>query len=92
VDFYDDVLRELILALGAALFFGNIYALVRRRHDRREAAKRTVARTRPGSPVRSGVKATREREQLSQAPLGRTLAYLVLGFVVMVWSIATLVQ
>jgi len=92
VDFYDDVLRELILALGAALFIGNVIALVRRRHDRRESAKRSVARGRPGSPVRSGVKATREREQLPQAPLGRTLAYLVLGFVVMVWSIATLVK
>jgi hypothetical protein len=91
VGFYDDVLRELIVAMGAALFIGNLVALFRRRADRRQAAKRSVARGRPGSPVRSGVKATREREHLSQAPLGRTIAYLVLGFVVMVWGIATLV-
>jgi hypothetical protein len=91
VSFYDDVLRELIVALGAALFIGNVIALVRRRADRRAAAKRSVAKSRPGSPVRASVKATREREQLPEAPLGRTIAYLVLGFVVMVWGIATLV-
>lgn len=31
MDFYDEVLRELLFALGAALFFGNLWALVRRR-------------------------------------------------------------
>jgi len=40
--------------------------------------------------VRAGVKATRAREQLPAAPIGRTIAYLVLGFVVMVWGIATI--
>lgn len=29
--FYDQVLRELLVALGAALFIGNLLALVRRR-------------------------------------------------------------
>ena len=31
MDFYDEVLRELLVALGAALFIGNLLALVRRR-------------------------------------------------------------
>ena len=31
MDFYDEVLRELLFALGAALFLGNLWALVRRR-------------------------------------------------------------
>lgn len=31
MDFYDEVLRELLVALGAALFLGNLWALVRRR-------------------------------------------------------------
>jgi hypothetical protein len=31
VSFYDEVLRELLVAMGAALFFGNLLALVRRR-------------------------------------------------------------
>ena len=26
MDFYDDVMRELLVALGAALFLGNIFA------------------------------------------------------------------
>ena len=51
--FYDEVLRELIAAMGAALFFGNLYALVRRRRDADRIAARTVERGRPGSPVRS---------------------------------------
>jgi hypothetical protein len=31
VGFYDEVLRELLVAMGAALFFGNLLALMRRR-------------------------------------------------------------
>ena len=31
MDFYDEVLRELLFALGAALFLGNLWALIRRR-------------------------------------------------------------
>ncbi len=91
MSFYDDVLRELIVALGAALFIGNLVALIRRRADRRAAARRSIARSRPGSPVRDGVRSTRELQQLPQAPVLRTVTYLVLGFVVMVWGIASLV-
>jgi hypothetical protein len=31
MDFYDEVLRELFVAVGAALFVGNLFALLRRR-------------------------------------------------------------
>lgn len=31
MDFYDEVLRELFVAIGAALFVGNLFALLRRR-------------------------------------------------------------
>lgn len=91
MNFYDDVLRELIAAVGAALFFGNLIALARRRSDRRRASQRSVARGRPGSPVRGKVSATRSRDTLPQAPLTRTLTYLVLGFVVMVAGVAAMI-
>jgi hypothetical protein len=90
VSFYDDVLRELVAAVGAALFFGNLIALLRRRSDRRRASERAAARGRPGSPVKSKVAATRRRDTLSQAPLTRTTLYLVIGFVVMVAGIAAM--
>ena len=48
MSFYDDVLLELVTALGAALFFANALALIRRGADRRAAAKEAVVRTRPG--------------------------------------------
>lgn len=88
MDFYDDVLLQLVTALGAALFLANSYALARRRFDRRKSAKAAVARTRPGSPVRSEVLASPGR--LSQAPLLRTTVFLLIGFVVMVWGIASM--
>ena len=87
--FYDEVLRELIAAMGAALFFGNLYALVRRHRDADRIAARTVERGRPGSPVRSPAKPAQKRE-LAQAPVGRTLAFTALGFVVMIAGIASL--
>lgn len=90
MSFYDEVLRELVAALGAALFFGNLFALLRRRRHEKEASARVVARVRPGSPVRgnrigAGIGST----DLSQAPVSRSVLYLVLGFVVMVWGLAS---
>jgi hypothetical protein len=89
VDFYDDVLRELITAVGAALFIGNLVALIRRGADRRRATQRAV-KGRPGSLVRGQVAATRDRDTLPEAPLARTVLYLVIGFVVMVAGIAAI--
>jgi hypothetical protein len=80
--FYDEVLRELVAAIGAALFIGNAIALFRRRADARAARNRTVARSRPGSPVRGYGRAA--SSDLTQAPLARTVTYLIIGFVVMV--------
>ncbi|HUF84836.1 MAG TPA: hypothetical protein VMQ81_09630 [Acidimicrobiia bacterium] len=75
MSFYDDVLLELLAALGAALFIGNLVALVRRRRDRETAP------------------AGREQRDadLPAAPVARTLLYMALGFVVMVWGIASLI-
>ena len=87
--FYDEVLRELIAAMGAALFFGNLYALLRRHRDSDRVAARTVERGRPGSPVRSPAKPAPKRE-LAQAPVARTFGFMVLGFVVMLAGLASL--
>ena len=88
--FYDEVLRELVAAIGAALFLGNAIALYRRRADTQAAAKRTVARSRPGSPVR-GYRRT-DNTDLPQAPLARTVTYLLIGFVVMVAGLGALIN
>ena len=70
--FYDEVLRELLVAMGAALFLGNLMALARRRA--------------PASLTESD-----DGRVLPEAPLARTLTYLVIGFVVALWGIASLV-
>jgi hypothetical protein len=88
--FYDEVLRELITATGAALFFGNLYALGRRGRDADRVAARTVERGRPGSPVRSPARPGARRE-LAQAPVTRTVTFVILGFVVMIAGLASLV-
>jgi hypothetical protein len=96
VTFYDEVLLELLAAVGAAMFFGNLYALVRRRADAQRAAAARVA-TRSGSSKRRLAPAPRatSRQKLSgelaQAPVARTVVYVVLGFVMMVAGIASLV-
>jgi len=70
VDFYDDVMRELLVALGAALFLGNLLALLRRR--------------RPPARVQA------RSEQPPAVPVARTVAYAAVGFVVMLWGIASI--
>jgi hypothetical protein len=91
MNFYDEVLLELLTALGAALFVANAKALARRRVDADVAARRTVARTRPGSPVR-GNRRTGESGDLVQAPVLRSVLYLSIGLIVMIWGIASLVS
>ena len=63
----DDLLAFLALALGGALFAGNLAAIIRP----------------PAEP--------REEGNLERAPVGRSLLYAGLGFVVAVWALATLV-
>jgi hypothetical protein len=86
---YDQVLKELVLALGAALFGANALALYRRRSDAERAKNRAIVRSRPGSPVR-GNRRDGKRD-LAQAPLARTVTYMAIGFVVMVWAFASIV-
>jgi hypothetical protein len=90
VNFYDDVLRELVFALGAALFLANAFALYRRRVDAQRATERTVARHRAGSPVR-GYKRDDESRDLAQAPIARTVTYMLIGFFVMIAGLAAIV-
>ena len=79
---YDQVLKELVLALGAALFLANAFALLRRRADA------DAATTRPGR----GNKRTDEKHDLAQAPVARTVTYMVLGLFVAIWALASIVS
>ena len=87
--FYGEVLLELTTALGAALFVGNALALYRRRSDRRRAAQEAVTKGRPGSPVRKQRKVA-TTGTLPEAPLARTITYMVIGLVVFILGIASL--
>lgn len=62
-----DLLAWLALALGGALFAGNLLAVVKP----------------PGHQ--------REEGNLERAPVGRSLLYSGIGFVVAVWALATLI-
>ncbi len=89
--FYDQVLRELIVAFGGALLVANCLALVRRRRDGRVRA--TVAGSRSAkSKGASRVMTTGQttRGELVQAPVARSVAFAVLGFVMMIAGIASL--
>ncbi|MEI7999924.1 MAG: hypothetical protein WCI50_01110 [Actinomycetes bacterium] len=90
MDFYRDVLLELVTAMGAALFVANAYALVRRSADQRRAAREAVVRTRPGSPVREQVKTSTGK--LDQAPVTRSVAFLVVGLLVFAWGLASILH
>jgi hypothetical protein len=89
VHLYEDLLLELVTALGAALFGANAFALLRRRRDRQQAAKAAVVRSRPGSPVRKQAEAS--RGVLAEAPVTRTVTFMLIGLIVFVWGLATLV-
>jgi hypothetical protein len=81
VDFYDEVLRELLLALGAALFFANAYALVRRRRDARSP-----------SPSAKGGGDFRSDTDLAQAPVARSVTYMLIGLIVAIWAAVSIIS
>jgi hypothetical protein len=74
VSFYDEVMRELVLALRGALFVANALALYRRRNDV------------PGAS--HGNDAT----DLAQAPLARSVTYMLIGLIVAVWALASIIN
>ena len=87
---YDEVLKELVLALGAALFLANAAGAVPPQL-RRRAGEDPHGRAHPaGEPGRGTGKRPRAKRDLAQAPLGRTLLYMGIGLVVMIWSLASL--
>lgn len=90
MSFYDEVLRELVAAIGAALFIGNLIALLRRRADA-QTRSRTGTRSRKAKGASRAGGGRTATGELVQAPVARTVLYLVLGFVMMVAGIAALV-
>lgn len=91
MSFYDEVMRELIAAIGAALLVANLIALARRRSDTRARGARSGARNAKvkGSSRVHSTGRTVDGE-LVQAPVGRSVAFAALGFVMLVAGIAAL--
>ena len=91
MSFYDEVLRELVVALGAALFVAHGLALLRRRRDAERRAATSGARSAKVKGASRAVATGRTRDgELVQAPVGRSVAFATLGFVMMIAGIASL--
>ena len=90
MSFYDEVLRELVVAFGAALVVANVLALLRRRRD---AEIRTTVGARSSKAKGASRMASTGRTvdgELTQAPVIRSAAFAILGFVMLVAGIAAL--
>jgi hypothetical protein len=82
VSFYDEVMRELVLALGGALFVANALALYRRRSDVPSGAG-GAARGRPHG---------NDPADLAQAPIARSVTYMLIGLIVALWALASIIK
>ena len=80
MSFYDEVMRELVLALGGALFLANGSLVL-------DAGART-----PAAPARrAAALAGNDATDLAQAPLARTVTYMLIGLIVAAWALASIV-
>ena len=78
--FYDEVLRELVVALGAALFVGHGLALLRRRRDVERRAVTAGARSAKAKGAsRPWRRAARATANWSRCPFARSAAFCALG-------------
>ncbi len=95
MNFYTQTLLELILALGAAMFIGNIVAIVKRKQDEsqaRESLKTSPRASRHATQTLSHNQVKEGKATLAVAPLGRSLIFVAIGLFVMIWAGATLVS
>jgi hypothetical protein len=81
--FYDEIMQELVLAIGGALFLAYAFALVRRRSDARRAAA--------GPSGRGSASSHGDANDLAQAPLARTVTFMLIGLIVSIWALASIV-
>ena len=82
MSFYDQVMRELVLALGGALFVANALALYRRRSDVSDASGGSA-----GGRSHGG-----ETTDLAQAPIARSVTYMLIGLIVALWALASIIK
>lgn len=91
MSFYDQVLRELVVAIGGALLVANVLAIVRRRRDVETRAVTSGARNvKAKGASRAATTGQTASGDLIQAPIGRSVAFAVLGFVMLIAGIAAL--
>lgn len=85
------VLRQLVVALGAAMFCACGWALIKRRHDaERRGAVAGARSVKVKGASRAAATGRTLDGELVQAPIGRTVAFMALGFVMMIAGIASL--
>jgi len=76
--FYVSVMKQLVVAFGAALVLANVLAMIRKR-----PVELPEAAGDDGEPA----PATLER-----APIGRSLVFVAIGLVMVVWGVASIVR
>ena len=94
--FYEEVMVQLVVAVGAAPFLGNLMALFRPRKD---APARVVAQNGRSTGAHKGRATPSQKKPPRQvdpdyerAPIARTVLYMTIGLFVMVWGLATLLS
>jgi len=84
---------ELVGALGAAMIVGNLIAIFRRNRDRsdaRESLKTSPRASKQTTTLLAKSQIKQGKATLAVAPLGRSLIYVAIGVVALIWSLASL--
>ena len=93
MNFYTQTMIELVGALGAAMIVGNILAVIRRNRDRKmalESLKTSLRTSKQTTTLLAKNQIKQGKATLAVAPLGRSLVFIAIGFVALVWSLASL--
>lgn len=93
MDFYTQTLVELILALGGAMVVGNIFAIFRRKRDRKiaqESLKQNPRASRHQTSTLVKNQVAQGKVTLAVAPLYRSIIFIVIGFLAFAWAAVTL--
>ncbi len=94
MDFYAQTMVELIAALGGAMVFGNLLAVIKRKRDKKiaqESLKTNPRATKQTTSTLVKNQVSQGKATLAIAPLYRSIIYIVIGLFVLSWAVVTLV-
>jgi hypothetical protein len=95
MDFYTQTMVELIMALGGAMVVGNLFAILKRKRDKKNALESLKISTRTSKQTTQTMvknQVAQGKATLAVAPIYRSVIFIIIGLLAFSWAAVTLLS